>query len=206
MANRQDELVFKALKKAYLAGKIEILTDMGVLNRYGSPVYNPWQNILPIIALSLLGLSVIFCMNVFYGLITIIIGFFVQQIYVKTVVEKIVRDKVLDIMFRNIGNFQYIWQMKVITIVMKGNSSVGCKAKDNGDLKAFVALNLSDDMLDKTSDESLKMPPPPPDLEQMIKEAKAKLEAAKAKTRKIDKEKTVDDDDDFEEDESKEDI
>jgi len=205
MANRQDELVFKALKKAYLSGKIEILTDMGILNRYGSPVYNPWQNIMPIVALSLLGLAVIFCMNVFYGLITIIIGFFVQQIYVRTVVEKIVRDKVLDIMFRNMGNFQYIWQMKVITIVMKDNSSVGCKAKDNGDLKTFVALNLSDDMLDKTSDENLKMPPPPPDLEQMIKEAKARLEAAKAKNRKTDKEKTVSDDD-FEEDESKEDI
>ena len=206
MANRQDELVFKALKKAYLSGKIEILTDMGILNRYGSPVYNPWQNIMPIVVLSLLGLAVIFCMNVFYGLITIIIGFFVQQIYVRTVVEKIVRDKVLDIMFRNMGNFQYIWQMKVITIVMKDNSNVGCKAKDNGDLKTFVALNLSDDMLDKTSDENLKMPPPPPDLEQMIKEAKARLEAAKAKNRKTDKEKTVSDDDDFEEDESKEDI
>ena len=206
MANRQDELIFKALKKAYLSGKIEILTDMGILNRYGSPVYNPWQNILPIIILSMLGLAVIFCMNVFYGLITIIIGFFVQQIYVRTVVEKIVRDKVLDIMFRNLGNFKYIWQMKVITIVMKGNPNVGCKAKDNGDLKTFVALNLSDEMLDKTRDESLKMPPPPPDLEQMIKDAKAKLEAAKAKKQKIGKEEIVNDDDDFEEDEQKEDI
>ncbi|OPZ78143.1 MAG: hypothetical protein BWY78_00719 [Alphaproteobacteria bacterium ADurb.Bin438] len=197
MANKQDNLIFKALKKAYLEERIDILMDMSILNRYGSPVYNPWHNIIPLVLPCLFGLFLMFKMDIFYGLLMIIIGFFVHKFYIQTVVHKMIRDKVLDIIFKGLGSFEYIWSMGVLTIILKQNTKVGCKSP-KGDLKAFVALNLSDMMIDKKEDNSLKMPPAPPNLDEVLYNAKIKYDQENQKNQPKEEQNLIEEQENYE--------
>ena len=63
---------FHALKAAVNQDKLRIYLDYGKINRPLSPVYDPWECLLPILIPVLIGLLLIVCVGVIFGLLFII--------------------------------------------------------------------------------------------------------------------------------------
>ena len=57
--NKADLLVYKALKTAISQDKLRIYLDYGKINRPQSPVYDPWESLLPVLVPVLIGLALI---------------------------------------------------------------------------------------------------------------------------------------------------
>ena len=57
--SRADLMKFHALKRAVEQDKLRIYLDYGKVNRPLSPVYDPWECLLPILVPTLIGLLLI---------------------------------------------------------------------------------------------------------------------------------------------------
>ena len=75
--NRADFLILKSLIKAEEKGDVIIYYDYGKLNKVGSPVYNPWENLTPI----LLPLIVSFCLIFFIGILNSVLLITLSAVY-----------------------------------------------------------------------------------------------------------------------------
>ena len=54
--SKADLLIYKALNKAIEKDQLRIYLDYGKINRPGSPVYDAWENLLPVLTPVLTGL------------------------------------------------------------------------------------------------------------------------------------------------------
>ena len=79
--NRADILAFNALQRAVEQDKLRLYMDYGRINRPTSPIYNPWENLLPILVPVLIGLLLILTVGVIFGLAFIISMIFVYNHY-----------------------------------------------------------------------------------------------------------------------------
>ena len=57
--SKADTLIYKALNRAIENDRLRIYLDYGKINRPGSPVYDPWECLLPILVPVLVGLLLI---------------------------------------------------------------------------------------------------------------------------------------------------
>lgn len=83
--NRADQLAYHALQKAIEQDKLRIYLDYGKVNRPLSPVYDPWETLLPILIPILIGLIFIVAVGVIFGLLFIVGMIFVYSGVVKNV-------------------------------------------------------------------------------------------------------------------------
>ena len=72
--NKADKMVFKALQKAINSDKLHLCLLSSKLNVPSSPVYNPWEVLLPGLIPVVLGLILIWAMGVLWGLAFMIGG------------------------------------------------------------------------------------------------------------------------------------
>ena len=66
--SKADLLIYKALNKAIEKDQLRIYLDYGKINRPGSPVYDAWENLLPVLTPVLPGLMFILSVSVIFGL------------------------------------------------------------------------------------------------------------------------------------------
>ena len=81
--NKADLLVYKALKTAISQDKLRIYLDYGKINRPQSPVYDPWESLLPVLVPVLIGLALIIGVGVIFGLLFIGVMVEVFSVYFK---------------------------------------------------------------------------------------------------------------------------
>lgn len=66
--NKADAMAFKALQKAISEDKLHICLINSKINVPGSPVYNPWELLLPILIPVLIGFILIGLVGILLGL------------------------------------------------------------------------------------------------------------------------------------------
>ena len=81
--NKAERLIYKALQTAIKEDKLRLYLDYGKINRPGSPVYAPWENLLPLLVPAILGLLLILAAGVVFGLLFIVAGIMVYSTYFK---------------------------------------------------------------------------------------------------------------------------
>ena len=69
--SKADMLIYKALNRAIENDRLRIYLDYDKINRPGSPVYDPWECLLPILVPVLVGLLLIF-RSALFGLLFIV--------------------------------------------------------------------------------------------------------------------------------------
>ena len=84
--NKADLLVYKALKTAISQDKLRIYLDYGKINRPQSPVYDPWESLLPVLVPVLIGLALIIGVGVIFGLLFIGVMVEVFSVYFKFII------------------------------------------------------------------------------------------------------------------------
>lgn len=147
MRNRADNMTFRALQKAVAEDKLRLYLDYGKINRPGSPVYNPWECLLPILIPVLIGLILIISVGVIFGLLFIIAMIIVYSTYFKKKLYRIVIERTKKYLTASFENCEKLWTFGGIVLVNSTNKKIGCVAPE-GDWKEFVILNFSDYMLD----------------------------------------------------------
>ena len=78
--NRADEMIFCTLQKAINQEKIQLCLLESKINRPTSPVYNPWEVLLPILIPTILGLILIMTVGPIFGLVFMVFAIFAVSI------------------------------------------------------------------------------------------------------------------------------
>ena len=148
--NRAEVLAFNALQKAVAQDKLRLYLDYGKINRPSSPVYNPWENLLPILVPVLIGLLLILSVGVIFGLSFIIAMILVYNYYFRKKQDHKIIERTKAYLTKDLEQCKEIWKFGGLVLVNADDKKQGCVSPD-GDWKDFVVLNFSDLMLDKPS-------------------------------------------------------
>ena len=172
--NRADELAFHALQKAFAENKIHLCLVESKINRPASPIYNPWEVLLPILTPVVLGLILILAVGPIFGLFFMVAMIMVSSNLVKKKFEQKLLERARAYLLSDYENFCRLWDFGGIVLVNAENKKLGCIAPD-GDWKEFVIKNYADLMVEKK--EETPLPPP-----QEEKPAEPKTKEAKNET------------------------
>lgn len=147
ICNRADELTYHALQKAIENDKLRIYLDYSRINRPLSPVYNPWESLLPILIPVLIGLVLIVGVGVIFGLLFIIGMIFIYANLIKKRLHQKLIRRTKDYLVSNFENCCHLWNFGGIVLVNSDNKNSGCVAPE-GNWKEFVVRNFADMMLE----------------------------------------------------------
>lgn len=145
--NKADRLIYNALRKAIEQDKLRIYLDYGKINRPNSPVYNPWECLLPILIPVLLGLILIVFAGILFGLLFIIGMVLIYDNVVKKRLHQKLISRTKDFIVSDYSNFYDLWDFGGLVLVNVENKKLGCVAPE-GDWKEFVVTNFSDLMIE----------------------------------------------------------
>jgi hypothetical protein len=120
----QDYKLHERLAEAYMADRIRIQIDFQRLNRTGSPVFNPWENVVPLLGL-LLGSLAIMPFNLVAGTIAMVGAMFFFAFLVRPWVARRLRERTIQAMLKNAHNWQLIWSYGGVVVVLRDNPRIG---------------------------------------------------------------------------------
>ena len=148
--NKAEQLTYKALTRAIADNRLLLYLDYGRINRPGSPVYNPWENLLPVLTPIILGLILIMTTGVIFGLLFIIAALIIYTSCYKKKLGHRLLERTKAYMTSNYQNCQNIWNFGGIVLVNANNKKYGCVSPDN-DWKEFIIQHFADDMTDNNN-------------------------------------------------------
>lgn len=151
--NKADKLIYKAFSTALEKDLLCIYLDSSKLNRPNSPVYNPWENLLPILIPTIIGLLLILSANTFLGLIFIIGMIMLHNYYFKKIIDKRLLERTKKYIATDFNHCQELWSFGGIVLTTPKNKKIGCISPD-GNWKEFIVKNFSDFMTDKKTEEN----------------------------------------------------
>ena len=146
--NKADRLVFKALQKAIAEDKIHICLIGSKVNVPGSPVYNPWESLLPILVPVLLGLLLIGLVGILLGLGVMVAGILLSSNLVKKKMEQRLFERTKSFFISSYDACNQLWDFGGVVLVKADDKKYGCISPE-GNWKEFVILHFSDLMTDK---------------------------------------------------------
>ena len=71
---RQDLLIFQGLQRALVDNKAFVKIDFKALNKIGSPFFNPWENVVPLLVILTLSLTSMIVNNLMTGTIVLTVS------------------------------------------------------------------------------------------------------------------------------------
>ena len=159
ICNRADEMTFSALKKAIETNKISLCLVESKINRPNSPVYNPWEVLLPILVPVIVGLILIMAAGSIFGLVFMVAAIFITSNLVKKKLEQRLVERCTNFLLSSYSNCNKIWDFGGIVLVNNENKKKGCIAPD-GDWKEFIIKNYSDLLIEKKDEIIVEEPKP----------------------------------------------
>lgn len=150
MVSKADRMAFRALKTAVEKDQLRLYMDYGKVNRPGSPIYNPWECLLPILIPVFIGLILIILVGVIFGLLFIVAMIMVYSTYFKKKMYHKVIERTKAYLISSYDSCETLWQYGGIVLVNAADKKLGCVAPE-GDWKEFVILNYADYMLENST-------------------------------------------------------
>ena len=144
--SKADYLIYKALQTAIEKNQLRLYLDYGRINRPGSPVYDVWENLLPVLTPVVIGLILILTVSVFFGLAFIIAMILVYITYFKKRVDRYLIERTKEYFMQSYDNCIKLWNFGGIVLVNAANKKQGCVSPE-GDWKEFVVKNFADYMV-----------------------------------------------------------
>ncbi|KAA5604314.1 hypothetical protein F1188_16610 [Roseospira marina] len=132
----QDYRLHGRLIEAFMADRIKIVVDFNRLNRTGSPVFNPWENVVPLLCLILASLAVM-AFNLVAGTLVLIGAMFAYAFFVRPWIAQRLRTRTIENMLKNAHNWQVIWSIGGVVVTLTSNPRIGVVAPA-GNWRAFA--------------------------------------------------------------------
>ena len=146
--NKADQMVFRALQRAFAEDKVHLCLINSKINIPGSPIYNPWETLLPSLCPLLAGLFLIWLAGILWGLIFMIAGLLLSANFVKKKMEQRLFERAKKQITSSYETCCSLWEFGGIVLVKADDKKQGCIAPD-ASWKEFIILNFADLMTDK---------------------------------------------------------
>ena len=146
--NKADQLVFKALQRAIADDRLHICLINSKINIPSSPVYNPWEVLLPALIPVLLGLILIWGVGILWGLAFMIAGIMLSSNLIKKKFEQRLFDRAKEFFISSYEHCEELWNFGGIVLLNSQDKKQSCVSSE-GNWKEFVILNFADLMTDK---------------------------------------------------------
>ena len=114
---KRDRALYARLVESYQADRVGIFVDFDRLNNPRSPVWNPWENITPLLLILIGSLTLMFFVHLLLGTATMGLG----------------------VIFYH--NWNLLWKMGGLVVTLNYMNKTRCVAPD-GDWRAFVTRYL----------------------------------------------------------------
>ncbi|MBR1948320.1 MAG: hypothetical protein IKA30_00845 [Alphaproteobacteria bacterium] len=150
--NKADRLTFKALQKAVENEELQIALINSKINIPSSPVYNPWEVLLPSLIPAMIGLFLIWLVGIIFGLIFMICGILLSSNVIKKKMEQRLYARTKNYFVSDYNACNELWDFGGIVLINVANKKLCCIAPE-GNWKEFVVLNYSHYMIDKKQEE-----------------------------------------------------
>lgn len=151
--NKADKMTFKALQKAVETEELQIALINSKINIPSSPVYNPWEVLLPTLIPSMIGLILIWMVGIIFGLLFMIAGIMLSSNLIKKKMEQRLFERSKAYFISDYNCCNELWDFGGIVLINSADKKQCCIAPE-GNWKEFVVLNYSQYMVDKKQEKT----------------------------------------------------
>lgn len=140
---REDMIIFQGLQRALVEKKAYIKINFRKLNRFGSPFFNPWENVLPMLFILAVSLFFMFTRNLMIGTSVLTVLSLAYAFLMPYFLEPFMQNRVTKRIVSRIEKFLIAWRYGGISIVLAADSDYSCQAP-LGNWKYFVRSYFPD--------------------------------------------------------------
>jgi hypothetical protein len=133
---REEEL-FAAMKAAYEHHMLDALGNMKMLNQPNSPLFNPWDNVAPLLVLILGSLFVMMVYKLLWGTLALLAACVLYLFVVRPWVAWRLHTRLVALLLRDLATFKYLWKMGGVSLVWAGYPPDFCHGP-KGDWQKFA--------------------------------------------------------------------
>ena len=138
---KRDRALYARLVESYHADRIGVFVDFDRLNHPRSPVWNPWENIAPLLFVLIGSLAVMFTINLLLGTGLMVVGIFIYLLVIRPWISQRVYRRAIDAAMDNLHNWNLLWKQGGLVITLNYLNKTRCVSPD-GDWRAFVTRYL----------------------------------------------------------------
>jgi len=138
---KRDRALYARLVESYQADRIGIFVDFDRLNHPKSPVWDPWENVGPLLLLFTGSLAVMFFVDLLLGTAVMVLGVFVYLFFIRPWIAQRVYRRALQAATDNLHNWNILWKLGGLVIALNYMNKTRCVSPD-GDWRAFVTRYL----------------------------------------------------------------
>ena len=149
---RQDLLIFQGLQRALVEKKAFVKIDFKALNKIGSPFFNPWENVVPLLTILVLSLATMIVDNLMTGTIVLTVLILGYAFLMPFLLEPFMQNRVVKRIVPRIEKFLIAWRYGGFFLFFNADARVLCTAPQ-GDWRVFAESYFPDLIpADKTDD------------------------------------------------------
>ncbi|MEQ9447638.1 MAG: hypothetical protein RLN70_01870 [Rhodospirillaceae bacterium] len=138
---KRDRALYARLVESYQADRISIFIDFDRLNNPRSPVWNPWENIVPMLLILIASLTTMFFIHLLAGTALMVLGVMFYMYVLRPWISQRVYRRTIDAATENLHNWNLLWRRGGLIIALNYMAKTRCVAPE-GDWRAFVTRYL----------------------------------------------------------------
>ncbi|MDK9721046.1 MAG: hypothetical protein OEL53_07660 [Rhodospirillales bacterium] len=133
---REEEL-FMAVKAAYEHRMLDAVGNMKLLNNPHSPLFNPWENVGPLLALILGSLFVLLVYKLLWGTLALLASCGIYLLLVRPWMAWRMHARLVGLLLRDLPTFKTLWGLGGFSLIWVGYPPDYCLAP-KGDWQKFA--------------------------------------------------------------------
>jgi len=138
---KRDRALYARLVESYQADRVGVFVDFDRLNHPRSPVWDPWENIGPLLLILTASIAMMVFVHLIIGTAAMVLGVFFYLFVVRPWVAQRVYRRALDAAIDNLHNWNILWKLGGLVIALNYMNKTRCVSPD-GDWRAFVTRYL----------------------------------------------------------------
>jgi hypothetical protein len=138
---KRDRALYARLIESYQADRIGVFVDFDRLNHPRSPVWDPWENVGPLMLILAGSMATMFFVNLLLGTAVMVLGVFFYLFLVRPWIAQRVYRRALAAATDNLHNWNILWKIGGLVITLNYMNKTRCVSPD-GDWRAFVTRYL----------------------------------------------------------------
>ena len=138
---KRDRALYARLVESYHADRIGIFVDFDRLNRPRSPVWDPWENVGPLLLILIGSLALMFFVHLLVGTGVMVLGVLLYLFLVRPWIAQRLYRRAIDAATDNLHNWNILWKLGGLVIALNYMNKTRCVSPD-GDWRAFVTRYL----------------------------------------------------------------
>lgn len=136
MMTREEEL-YRALQAAWEHHMLDAVGNMKLLNHSGSPVFDPWENLAPLLVLTIGSLALLLVYKLLVGTLALVASTMIYLFVVRPWMAARLHTRLVNYLFSDIEKFKALWRMGGVSLAWTGYPPDFCHSP-KGDWQKFA--------------------------------------------------------------------